>query len=206
MSNCVWLFDHFKQGLVFYNRFPWPWFVFETGFTFFETSEPILCYTFVNSSWAFHIVYFFANAFVLSHFILFLFFFSFSSSSSSFYYFLWVFHASISWWSFTGVCVTASLLRSSGLFLVCWSISAMQWFGWFGSVLRFQSHPAPFPSLWEPFLNIFCQKSFSHVFWEWEDINAATKIYVQFPIFSPFISPTLHICIKLNLGLKRCNE
>ena len=44
-----------------------------------------------------------------------------------YYYFthLVVFHTCVSWWFSTGVWVTASLLRSLGLFWVFWSISAM---------------------------------------------------------------------------------
>ena len=40
-----------------------------------------------------------------------------------------VFHTSISWWSFTGVWVTTSLLKSPGLFSVFWQIFIMQLFG-----------------------------------------------------------------------------
>ena len=53
---------------------------------------------------------------------------SFSHQFCSFlniYYFtlLRVFHSSVSWWSSTGVWVTASLLKFPGLFSVFWSIS-----------------------------------------------------------------------------------
>ena len=41
-----------------------------------------------------------------------------------------VFHISISWWSFTGVWVTASLLKSLGFFSVFWPFSIMLKFGW----------------------------------------------------------------------------
>ena len=40
-------------------------------------------------------------------------------------YFSRVFHISISWWFFTGVWVTASLLKSPGLVSVFWPISIM---------------------------------------------------------------------------------
>ena len=40
-----------------------------------------------------------------------------------YYYSLKVFHISVSWWSSTGVWVTASLLKSPGLFSVFWPIS-----------------------------------------------------------------------------------
>ena len=56
-----------------------------------------------------------------------------SSSSSSYYYYYYyyyyyslrVFHISFSWWSFTGVWVTTSLLKSPGLFSVFWPFSVM---------------------------------------------------------------------------------
>ena len=41
-----------------------------------------------------------------------------------------VFHISISWWFFTGVWVTASLLKSPGLFSVYGQFSIMLSFGW----------------------------------------------------------------------------
>ena len=40
-----------------------------------------------------------------------------------------VFHISVSWWFFTGVWVTASLLKSPGLVSVFWSSSTMPSFG-----------------------------------------------------------------------------
>ena len=65
-------------------------------------------------------------------------FFNFLESSFRFY-FLKVFYISVSWSFFTGVWVTASLIKSPGLFSVFWSISAMLSFGLFP--------PAPlFPS------------------------------------------------------------
>ena len=41
-----------------------------------------------------------------------------------------VFHISVSWWFFTGVWVTSSLLKSPGLFSVFWLFSIMLSFGW----------------------------------------------------------------------------
>ena len=40
-------------------------------------------------------------------------------------YSLEIFHIRVSWWSFTGVWVTASLLKSPGLFSVFWLFSIM---------------------------------------------------------------------------------
>ena len=65
--------------------------------------------------------------------------------------FLLSFHISVSWWSFTGVWVTASLLRSPGLFWVFWQIAAVQYSGWFQSFLWFPNYPNPFPILLGPF-------------------------------------------------------
>ena len=42
-----------------------------------------------------------------------------------YYLLLWVFHISVSWWFFTGVWVTESLLKSPGLFSVFWPFSIM---------------------------------------------------------------------------------
>ena len=66
------------------------------------------------------------------------------------YYYLLIrgFHISISWWSFTGDWVTASLLKSPGLFLVFWSFSIMLLFGW--SPLGCQLPNSPGPSITVP--------------------------------------------------------
>ena len=59
----------------------------------------------------------------------------------SFSYYLHVSLTSVSWRYFTGVCATASLFRSPGLFLVFWS--RLVWFQSFQEVL--------FSSRWRPF-------------------------------------------------------
>ena len=41
-----------------------------------------------------------------------------------------VFHISVSWWSFIGDWVTASILKTPGLFSVFWPFSIMQLFRW----------------------------------------------------------------------------
>lgn len=52
--------DTLLQGLMFHNkRSPWPWSVLNAGVTFLETSEPVLCHMFVDSSCAFHNINFF---------------------------------------------------------------------------------------------------------------------------------------------------
>ena len=43
---------------------------------------------------------------------------------------IWVFHISVSWWSFTGDWVTASPLKSPGLLSVFWTFSIMMLFGY----------------------------------------------------------------------------
>ena len=54
-----------------------------------------------------------------------------------------VFHISVSWWLFTGVWVTASLLKSPGLFSVFWPSSIMMSFGWFPLVCQLPNPPGP---------------------------------------------------------------
>ena len=54
-----------------------------------------------------------------------------------------VFHISFSWWSFTGVWVTASLLKSPGRFSIFWLFSTMLLFGWSPLVLQRPSLPVP---------------------------------------------------------------
>ena len=57
------------------------------------------------------------------------------------------FHISISQWFFTGVWVTASLLKSPGLFSVFWPFSIMLSFGWSPLVRQLPSPPVPFVTL-----------------------------------------------------------
>ena len=52
-----------------------------------------------------------------------------------------LFYINVSWWPFTGVWVTASLLRSLGLFLVFWPILTMLFFRWSQLILSFPSLP-----------------------------------------------------------------
>ena len=61
------------------------------------------------------------------------------------YYSLWVFHISISWWSFTRIWVTASLLKSPGLLSVFWPILTMLFFGWSWFILWFLTLSASLP-------------------------------------------------------------
>ena len=63
-------------------------------------------------------------------------------------FYLWAFHISATWWSFTRVWTTASLLKSPGVFLVFWSISIMQLFGQSLLVLLFPSPPVPLLIHW----------------------------------------------------------
>ena len=59
-----------------------------------------------------------------------------------------VFHISINWLPFTGVWVTASLLKSPGLFSVFWPISTLLSFGWSLLVFLFPILSVPFPVFW----------------------------------------------------------
>ena len=54
-----------------------------------------------------------------------------------------VFHISVSWWSFTGVWVTASLLKSPGLFSEFWPLSVLLQFGWSPLVRQLPNPPVP---------------------------------------------------------------
>ena len=56
-----------------------------------------------------------------------------------------------SWSPFTGVWVSASLLKSPELFWVSWPISTMLYSGWSWLFLRFPIVPLLFSSLWGPF-------------------------------------------------------
>lgn len=54
----------FKQGLIFYKwTSPWPWFVFKVHVTPppLQSSELVLYYTFIESSWLFHFINFFCH-------------------------------------------------------------------------------------------------------------------------------------------------
>ena len=63
-----------------------------------------------------------------------------------------IFNTSFRWWTFTGVCMTASLLMSLGLFWVFWTISTMVYSGWFLFILWFPTLQVPSPSLLGLFL------------------------------------------------------
>ena len=66
------------------------------------------------------------------------------SSSSSYYYYHYYYHIGVSRWFFTGGWVTASPLKSPGLFSVFWPFSIMQSFGWSPPVRQLPSPPVPF--------------------------------------------------------------
>ena len=63
----------------------------------------------------------------------------------SHYYYLLIrdFHISINWWFFIGVWVTASFLKSPGLFLVFWPFSIMLLFGWSPLIRQLPNPPGP---------------------------------------------------------------
>ena len=62
--------------------------------------------------------------------------------------FIPVFHPIVNWWSSARVWVTASLLKSPGLFSVFWPILIMLLFGWSLLVFLFPIPPASLPILW----------------------------------------------------------
>ena len=64
---------------------------------------------------------------------------------------LWVFHSSVSWWSFTEIWVTAKLLKCPGLFSVSRPIVTIDGLDSSADFPFFQSPPAIFRSLWGPF-------------------------------------------------------
>ena len=80
----------------------------------------LVCLGYFSNFFFFHLRLFDGVCFQYSqvHVIFFVFFFFF-------FFFLRVFHISVSWWSFIGVWVTASLLNSPGLFSVFWPFSIM---------------------------------------------------------------------------------
>ena len=69
---------------------------------------------------------------------------------------------SASWWSFTGVWVTASLLKSSGLFSVFSPFSVMFLFEWSSIVRQIPSPPVPFIIL------NYCTKSTNHNWYDYQ--------------------------------------
>ena len=73
-------------------------------------------------------------------------------------YSFWVFQISVSWWSFTGVWPTASLLNSPGLFSVFWPFSIILSFGW-SPLVRL----LPSPSVPLVILSLLCQKHHSQL-------------------------------------------
>ena len=78
------------------------------------------------------------------------------------------FHINVSRWFFTGVWVTASLLKSPGLFLVFWLFSTMLSFGW--SPLR------QFPSPLVPLSILFKRTNYN-----WYNCHLHVPQFFQFP-------------------------
>ena len=68
-----------------------------------------------------------------------------NNNDNNYYYYLLIriFHICISWWSFTGDWVTASLLKFPGLFSVFWPFSIMLLFGWSPLGRQLPSPPGP---------------------------------------------------------------
>ena len=103
------------------------------------------------------------------------------------YFSLRVFHTWVSWWSFIGFQLTASLLGSPKVFSLFWQMLEMLWFRWSHFVPRFPIHLALLPSLSRPFkvarlCNILIcrcmQKHIQHN--KDEQIQFFRKIYLSF--------------------------
>ena len=60
-----------------------------------------------------------------------------------YYLLIRVFHISVSWWSFTGDWLTASFLKSPGLFSVFWPFSIILLFGWSPLGRQLPNPPGP---------------------------------------------------------------
>ena len=69
----------------------------------------------------------------------------------SLFYSLWVFHTSVSCWSFEEIWMIANLLRSPGLFLVFWLISSILLSGWSWFYHWFSIPLVTSPNPWGPF-------------------------------------------------------
>ena len=74
-----------------------------------------------------------------------------------------VFH--VSWWFFTEVWVTASLLKSLGFFSVFWPISTMLLFGWSSLMLSVSNLSVLISTIWWLYQEHPCFLYFSKAFW-----------------------------------------
>ena len=122
------------------------------------------------------------------------------------------FHTTFSWWAFTGVFVTASLLRSPGLFSVFWPISTMLYFEWSQFFLRFPTVIIIFPILWRPFQvhqihlvspSVTCSTFFflvfhiSSIWWFFIEVWVTTSLILS--IRTDFSSAVVYIVSILSL-------
>ena len=124
------------------------------------------------------------------------------SAKSTYYYnysLIRAFHISVSRWFFTGVWVTASFLKSPGLFSAFWPFSIMLSFEWSPLVRQLPSPPVPVPSapitigiivtcMFHGFFNSqarsrylsFFSHSFSFILWS---AGTAKSTILQVPFF-----------------------
>ena len=77
-------------------------------------------------------------------------------------YSFWVFHISISWWFFSGVSVTASLLKSLGLFSVFWPFSFLFTYH-YGCKKSFLFWWKAFPYAYNILVKCFLQTTWSRI-------------------------------------------
>ena len=98
------------------------------------------------------------------------------TQTSSIYYYLLirVLHISVTWWSFTWDWVTASLLKSSGLFSVFWPFSIMLLFGWHCYYYYYYYY-----------YYYLLLSSFSHQYllmdFEWQQVSSSPQDSSQYP-------------------------
>ena len=80
----AWLFNLFKRSRIFHHiKFPWSWFVFKASVIFLEMSVLVLCHTFTDNSWTFHIIPIFCHSPCTQSFFLFFCFFQVAWNGSN---------------------------------------------------------------------------------------------------------------------------
>ena len=99
---------------------------------------------------------------------------------------IFLFHTSVSWWSFSEVRKKASYLMSSGLFLVFWPILIMLRFGWSSFVPWILTFPVSFPSFWD---------RFKHPNYNWHHCYPYVKRFFSSLVISKYLSLFLLILI-----------
>ena len=101
-----------------------------------------------------------------------------------------VFHTSISWWFFTEVWVTASLLKSPGLFSVFWPSSIMLSFGWSPLVRQLTKSSRPFnnPLVTVPKAPITIGTIVTFMFHSFFQFSCKVEVFILLSTFFQFYS------------------